>query len=194
MTEQDRARSRATRAAVDGLGAAALGRLAGHQYRLERKMFWRNPTAAFFNFVLPLLFLGLFGAMLHADQEQLKVIVPGIAGMAMMATTFNALAFNITCAARAGMLKRVRGTPLPTVAYLAGVAGNAVTNAVRADRDHRRSPARCCSGSAGRRTGSRSSCSSSSADLLRALGVALSHPIPNFDAAPALREHRRSSP
>ena len=31
--------------------------LAWRQYRLERRMFWRNPTAAFFNFVLPLLFL-----------------------------------------------------------------------------------------------------------------------------------------
>ena len=37
--------------------------LAWRQYRLERRMFWRNPTAAFFNFVLPLLFLTLFGAI-----------------------------------------------------------------------------------------------------------------------------------
>ena len=37
--------------------------LAWRQYRLERRMFWRNPTAAFFNFVLPLLFLFLFGAI-----------------------------------------------------------------------------------------------------------------------------------
>ena len=39
--------------------------LAWRQYRLERKMFWRNPSAAFFNFLLPLLFLGFFGALLH---------------------------------------------------------------------------------------------------------------------------------
>ena len=31
--------------------------LAYRQWRLERRMFWRNPTAAFFSFVLPLLFL-----------------------------------------------------------------------------------------------------------------------------------------
>ena len=36
---------------------------AWRQYRLERKMFWRNPSAAFFNFLLPLLFLALFGAI-----------------------------------------------------------------------------------------------------------------------------------
>ena len=26
-------------------------------------MFWRNPSAAFFNFLLPLIFLALFGAI-----------------------------------------------------------------------------------------------------------------------------------
>ena len=36
--------------------------LGWRQYRLERKMFWRNPSAAFFNFVLPLLFLAAGGA------------------------------------------------------------------------------------------------------------------------------------
>ena len=43
--------------------------LAWHQYRLERRMFWRNPTAAFFNFLLPLLFLVLFGAIFSGDQD-----------------------------------------------------------------------------------------------------------------------------
>src|ERR687889_307691 len=44
--------------------------LAWHQYRLERRMFWRNPTAAFFNFVLPLLFLALFGAFFGVGWPQ----------------------------------------------------------------------------------------------------------------------------
>ena len=104
--------------------------LAWRQYRLERKMFWRNPSAAFFNFLLPLLFLGLFGAILSGNKAQLQILVPGIAGMAVMSTTFNALAFNITALREQGILKRVRGTPLPTSAYLAGIAGSAVTNTV----------------------------------------------------------------
>ena len=45
-------------------------------------MFWRNPSAAFFNFLLPLLFLALFGAIFSDQQADLDVIVPGIAGMA----------------------------------------------------------------------------------------------------------------
>src|SRR6266566_1632912 len=55
--------------------------LAWRQYRLERKLFWRNPSAAFFNFLLPLLFLALFGAILQGKQHDLNVIVPGIAGI-----------------------------------------------------------------------------------------------------------------
>jgi len=104
--------------------------LTWHQYRLERKMFWRNPTAAFFNFVLPLLFLALFGAIFSGSQDDLDVIVPGIAGMSIMATTFSALSMNITFLREQGVLKRVRGTPLPTGSYLAAIGANAVTNAI----------------------------------------------------------------
>jgi ABC-2 type transport system permease protein len=102
--------------------------LTWRQYRLERRLFWRNPSAAFFNFLLPLLFLALFGAIFSDQQEDLDVIVPGIAGMSVLATTFSALAFNLVFLRESGVLKRIRGTPLPTGAYLGGVAANAVTN------------------------------------------------------------------
>ncbi|MFL5843658.1 MAG: ABC transporter permease [Solirubrobacteraceae bacterium] len=103
--------------------------LAWHQYRLERKMFWRNPTAAFFNFVLPLLFLCLFGAIFSNDQDNLNILIPGIAGLSIMATTFSSLVMNITFLREEGVLKRVRGTPLPTGSYLGAIGANAVTNA-----------------------------------------------------------------
>jgi ABC-2 type transport system permease protein len=103
--------------------------LAWHQYRLERRMFWRNPSAAFFNFFLPLLFLALFGAIFGGDQKNLDVIVPGIAGMSVLATTFSALAYTMTFLREQGILKRMRGTPMPSGAYLLGIVGNAVANA-----------------------------------------------------------------
>lgn len=102
--------------------------LTWRQYRLERRMFWRNPSAAFFNFLLPLLFLGFFGAILHGNRHDIETIVPGIAGMAVMSTTFSALAYNIVFLRERGVLKRIRGTPLPTSSYFGGVAANAVTN------------------------------------------------------------------
>src|SRR5438270_9622549 len=102
--------------------------LSWRQYRLERRTFWRNPSAAFFNVVLPLLFLAGGGAILSGSQHDLDKLLPAIAGMSVMSTTFTALAYNIVFLRERGVLKRIRGTPLPTVSYFGGVAANAVTN------------------------------------------------------------------
>jgi ABC-2 type transport system permease protein len=107
-------------------GAALLWR----QYRFERRLFWRNPSAAFFNFGLPLMFLLLIASVFHTDKEELNTLVPGIAGMAVMATTFSALAFNVTFYREQGILKRILGAPLPKTTYFGGIIASAVTNAV----------------------------------------------------------------
>jgi ABC-2 type transport system permease protein len=104
--------------------------LGWRQYRLERRMFWRNPSAAFFNFVLPLLFLFGGGVLLSGNQQHLNKLIPAIAGMSVMSTTFTALAYNIVFLRERGVLKRIRGTPLPTLSYFGGLAANAVTNTV----------------------------------------------------------------
>lgn len=159
--------------------------LAWRQYRLERRMFWRNPTAAFFSFVLPLMFLGLFGAVFSDDRSQLEVIVPGIAGLSVMATTFTALANQMTFLREQGILKRMHGTPLPGNSYLAGILGNAATNAIVQilivllasklvfglgwPKDWLGLVVFTVLG----------------VTCFAALGVAFSHVIPNFDAAPA---------
>ncbi len=156
------------------------------QYRFERRMFWRNPSAAFFNFMLPLIFLALFGAIVHGNHHELTIIVPGIAGMSVMSTTFTALAYNMTFLREQGVLKRMRGTPLPSGIYLGGLALNAVTNAatqiaivVACGRvffglgwppDVVQLVVFVLAGVAS----------------FALLGVALSHAIPNFDTAPAV--------
>lgn len=157
--------------------------LAWRHFRLERKMFWRNPTAAFFSFVLPLIFLVLFGAI--SSQENLKIIVPGIAGLSVMATTFNALANQMTFLRDAGVLKRMHGTPLPGASYLAGVLGNAATNAV----------VQVAIVVLASRFAFDLGWPKNWPDLVvftflgvacfASLGVAFSHVIPNFEAAPA---------
>jgi ABC-2 type transport system permease protein len=93
-------------------------------------MFWRNPSAAFFGVLLPLLLLAVFGAVLSGRRHDLDVVVPGIAGMSVMSATFTSLAYNLTTLRERGILKRLRGTPLPASAYLAGLAASAVANAV----------------------------------------------------------------
>jgi ABC-2 type transport system permease protein len=103
--------------------------LAWQQFRFERKVFWRNPSAAFFNFVLPLLLLFLIATAFSSDSDELEVLIPGVAGMGVLATTFTALAFNLTVLRDEGVLKRIRGTPMPAGAYLAGLIGSAALNA-----------------------------------------------------------------
>ena len=102
---------------------------AWRQFRLERRMFWRNPSAAFFGVLLPLLLLAIFGAVFAGERKNLDVIVPGIAGMSIMSATFISLAYNLTTLRERGILKRLRGTPLAPSAYIAGLAANAVANA-----------------------------------------------------------------
>jgi ABC-2 type transport system permease protein len=159
--------------------------LAWRQYRLERKMFWRNPSAAFFNFLLPLLFLSLFGAIFSGSQSDLDIIVPGIAGMSVMSTTFSALAMNMVFLREQGVLKRLRGTPLPSGAYLGGLAAHAVTNT--AIQIAIVVGAGAAFFGVGMPKDWLELCVFTAAGVVcfASLGVALAHAIPNFDSAPA---------
>jgi ABC-2 type transport system permease protein len=159
--------------------------LTWRQYRLERRLFWRNPSAAFFNFLLPLLFLGFFGAIFADNQKNLDVIVPGIAGMSVMSTTFSALAFNMTNLRELGVLKRMRGTPLPPGAYLGAIALNAVTNTV-VQLTIIIVAGKLLFGTGWPRDWAELVVFTAVGVVCFAsLGVALSHAIPNFDSAPA---------
>jgi ABC-2 type transport system permease protein len=104
--------------------------LAWREFRFQRRMFWRNPSAAFFTFVLPLIFLVLIASVFSLTQDDLNHFVPGIAGMAVMSATFISLSYNITFIREQGILKRIRGTPEPLGSYFGGVISNTIWNAV----------------------------------------------------------------
>ena len=73
----------------------------------------------------------LFGAIFSATRRDLDVIVPGIAGMSVMSTTFTALAFNIDVPARAGRAQaHPRHAAAGASSYFGGIALSAVTNTV----------------------------------------------------------------
>lgn len=162
-----------------------LAALTWRQYRLERRLFWRNPSAAFFNFLLPLILLAVFSAVAAGDRKMLDVILPGIAGMGILSATFVALTYNLTNLREQGILKRIRGTPLPTGAWFAALGANAVTNALLQVAvvlivgkvafgldDLRDVPDLVVFVALG-------------VVCFSALGVAFSHVIPNMDSAPA---------
>ena len=159
--------------------------LAWRQFRFERRMFWRNPSAAFFNVVLPLLFLVLIATAFGSDRDDLEILVPGMAGFAVMTTTFTALAFNVTFLREQGILKRIRGTPLPPLAYFGGLLGNSIANALM------QVGAMVLVGHLVYDLGWPSDWLELAVFTLAgvvafgSLGVALAHAIPNFDAVPA---------
>jgi ABC-2 type transport system permease protein len=104
--------------------------LTWRQFRFERHLFWRNPSAAFFNFALPFLFLIMIASVFGADRKELNILIPGIAGMSVLGTTFTALTYSFVFNREQGILKRIRGTPMPPIAYFGGVIASSVLNAI----------------------------------------------------------------
>lgn len=107
--------------------------LALRQVVYENRTFWRNPPAAFFTFVLPLMFLVIFN-LLFGDEEidRFGVVVsgstfyvPGIAALSVISAAYTNIAMMVSIARDNGLLKRVRGTPLPPWAFLFGKIAHA---------------------------------------------------------------------
>jgi ABC-2 type transport system permease protein len=107
-------------------------RLALHQFRYDQKVFWRNPASVFFTVMLPLIFLFIFATIFGNDEIEERGVktttyyVPAIVSLAVISATLQSLAINLTEDRERGLLKRVRGTPLPTPVFVAGRVGNSL--------------------------------------------------------------------
>jgi ABC-2 type transport system permease protein len=95
-----------------------------HQLRFEQKTFWRSREAAVFIFVFPLLLYALLGSVYGDDIDgvpAVDVLLAGLFGYGAANTAFGGLAIVLVVRREAGVLKRIRATPLPPWAYLAAV-------------------------------------------------------------------------
>ena len=113
--------------AVPSTGLGRDLRLVGWQVRYQQLSFWRNRRAAFFSLVFPALFLVIFGGLNHDTtldvRDHLSFIdfyTPGIMAYAVLLICFNSTALIFATLRTDGTLKRVRTTPLPWLAYVAG--------------------------------------------------------------------------
>jgi ABC-2 type transport system permease protein len=96
------------------------------QVRYTNKAFWRNPASAFFTFVFPLLFLVIFTTLLGNDDVRVgtEVIkastyyVFAMASFGLISACYTNIAIGVVFAREEGVLKRIRGTPLPARSYL----------------------------------------------------------------------------
>lgn len=107
------------------------GGLLLHQVRHQNRVFWRVPLAAFFTVAFPLMLLVLFNLLnLDTTVEVLGIpysqfFTPGIAVFSMVTATYTSVAIQTGIDRDEGILKRVRGTPLPPAVYLGGRIGSA---------------------------------------------------------------------
>jgi ABC-2 type transport system permease protein len=106
-------------------------RLLLHELRVQQLLFWRNREAAFFSFLFPIILLVLLGSVYgNEDIEGVRgatYLLAGLIGYGVAATAFASLAITLVVRREAGLLKRVRGTPLSPLTYLAAVIGSMVT-------------------------------------------------------------------
>jgi ABC-2 type transport system permease protein len=99
-------------------------RLFWHELRTEQLLFWRNREAAFFTFLLPVLFFLIFGAIYgnsFITKEHVKAapfLEAGMVGYGVASTAFAGLAISMVVRRESGVLKRLRATPLPPVTYI----------------------------------------------------------------------------
>lgn len=104
--------------------------LALRQVRYENKAFWRNPPAAFFTFGFPLIFLVIFNLVFGGgttdrfgggrEVSLSTFYIPAVAAFSIITACYTNIAIGIVFAREEGVLKRVRGTPLPPWIYLFG--------------------------------------------------------------------------
>lgn len=99
-------------------------RLMATQVRLENRAFWRNPAAAFFTVIFPLVFMVIANVALAGSaggpEAAARFYTPAIMAFALITACYTNLAMGVVVARDAGILKRLRGTPLPTWIYLWG--------------------------------------------------------------------------
>lgn len=97
--------------------------------RAELKSFFRQRESVVFTMLFPLILLVLFGSIFGSQDEIVpgtpfvNYFVAGMLGASLMTSSFQNLAITIAMERDAGLLKRLRGTPMPKSAFFVGKIG-----------------------------------------------------------------------
>jgi len=102
--------------------------LALRQVTYENRAFRRNPAKAFFTIVFPMIFLVILNVLFGNDILEVEggttrvatFYVPAIITLTVVNSCYTGLAMSFAIARDQGLLKRVRGTPLPPWALIFG--------------------------------------------------------------------------
>jgi ABC-2 type transport system permease protein len=101
-----------------------------HELRSQLRLYYRSRELAFFTFALPLIMLFLLGSVYGNDRIKAEgnihasdYLLAGMLGYGAIATGFAGLSIILVIRRESGILKRVRGTPLPPWVYIIAVLG-----------------------------------------------------------------------
>lgn len=104
--------------------------LLANQFRVDLKIFWRNPQSRYFTLLLPIVFLVIFAAIFEGvtlvegkPVDITTYYVPGIMTLGIISASFVNLTQAIVAQREAGVLKRTRATPVPAGVVIASRAG-----------------------------------------------------------------------
>jgi len=108
--------------------------IALRQVEFEQKSFWRNPASAFFAFLFPIIFLVVFATLFKGSRAPVGNVtvayddyyIPALVAFGVMGACFTNIAMTLSLRRDSGILKRLRGTPLPSWAFIAGVVGSSI--------------------------------------------------------------------
>ncbi len=106
-------------------------RLLWNQVRYQNAIFWRTPASAFFTLAFPLMFLLVFTLVFGNDEIEFlgvttaQFYAPALAVFGAVSATYTNVAITTAYARDDGILKRIRGTPLPPWIYVGGRIGSA---------------------------------------------------------------------
>lgn len=105
-------------------------RLFLHELRSQQRLFWRSHELAFFTFLFPVILFVLLGSVYGTDTiEGAKgsdYLLAGMLGYGVAATSFAGLAILLVIRREAGVLKRLRATPLPAATYIGALLTSTV--------------------------------------------------------------------
>lgn len=107
-------------------GGVSYGRIVSARVRAENLSFFREKSSLIFTLVFPVFLLIIFGALFGNASNvapgvgYVNYLVPGMIAAGLMTTSFQNLAITIPIERDAGLLKRLRGTPMPKSAYFLG--------------------------------------------------------------------------
>ena len=97
-----------------------------HQARYEWRIFWRTPISAFFTIFFPLLIFVVFSlafgneAIDYLGITTAQFYAPSLAVFSAVSATYTNISITTAYQRDKGILKRVRGTPLPPWIFFGG--------------------------------------------------------------------------